>query len=389
MTRGENIYKRKDGRWEGRYKKGYGPNKKIRYGYCYGHSYREVKEKLNRAKANHVSQEAASAKLSTQEDFSYCCWKWIRIHESRWKKSTLAKYSAVLEKHINPYLGAYRMDELNSDIMAGFSEELLNKKHLSGKTVRDILTLVHEMIVSIQQDSGTVLPITICYPKSERKELRVLSLTEQHRLTQYLFQDMDQYKFSVLLALFTGLRIGEICALQWKHVSLDKRVLTVKQTIQRIKNPDTDSEQKTLLLLGSPKTISSIRTVPIIDGLLPFFERFKQDDPEICVITGTYHFAEPRKLQRKFKTYTEDLGLRDVHFHTLRHTFATRCIELGCDTKTLSEILGHSNISTTMNRYVHPSLDLKRKNITKLEESGVFPSSDEPSELSTFQEHLT
>lgn len=387
MARGENIYKRKDGRWEGRYKKGYDHNKKIRYGYCYGHSYREVKEKLNQAKANYLSMGITESKTAEKKDFVCYCLQWIRIHENRLKKSTLAKYNSMLEKHIKPYLGSYCINELNSDIITGFSNELLHKKQLSSKTVQDILTFIHEILVYMQQETGKMFPITISYPKSEHKDLRVLSQEEQQYLTKYLLQDMDQYKFSVLLALFTGLRIGEVCALQWKHVSMDAKLLKVNQTVQRIKNPDIYSERKTVLLLGTPKTISSIRAVPIMDGLLPFFQTFEKNDSEAFVITGNHHFAEPRKLQRKLKEYTTELGLQGVHFHTLRHTFATRCVELGCDTKTLSEMLGHSNISTTMNRYVHPSLDFKRKNIIKLEQSGIFPTSNAPSEISTFSKN--
>lgn len=379
MARGENIYKRKDGRWEGRYKKGYDQAKKIRYGYCYGHSYREVKEKVCKARTDYILCASSKEKADTRKPFETYCMQWIKINESRLKKSTLVKYDSILEKYIRPALGDYFAEELTSDKIADFSNELLHEKKLSEKTVRDILTFLHEIIVYIQQDSGKSLSLSITYPKIKQKELRVLSIEEQRDFIQYLLLDMDIYKFSVLLALFTGLRIGEICALQWKHISLESKVLTVKQTVQRIKNLDDRSENKTTLLLGTPKTISSIRTIPLMDKLMPFFNLFKQDDPDSFFVTGNHHFTDPRKLQRKLKKYTTALDLKDVHFHTLRHTFATRCIEAGCDTKTLSEMLGHSNISTTMNRYVHPSLDFKRKNMEKLEQSGFFPSSDAPS----------
>ena len=137
----------------------------------------------------------------------------------------------------------------------------------------------------------------------------------------------------------------------------------------------------TILQMESPKTLFSYRTIPITDNLAELFKKFLIHEPEAFVLTGKSQFMEPRKLQRKLKMYMDELHLRDVHFHTLRHTFATRCIELGCDTKTLSEILGHSSVSITMNRYVHPSLEHKRKNITKLEQAGFFPPSLKPSEL--------
>lgn len=384
MAKGENIYRRKDGRWEGRYKKGYGKNQKIQYGYCYGHSYRETKEKLDVAKANLILNPFIIPESQSQEDFAFYCVRWLRINEARLKNSTFAKYQTMLSKHIVPELGHYHITEINSDIITIFTNKLLYEKQLAVKTVRDILCFVHQIICYIQTDmKNRVASIIISYPKTEHRELRVLSIDEQHYLTQYLLQDTDIYKFSVLLALFTGLRIGEICALQWKDISIESKSLRVHQTVQRIKNPDYSAKQKTILQMDSPKSLSSFRTIPITDGLASLSKQFMTNDPETFVMTGKKHFIDPRKLQRRLKKYTDELHLQDVHFHTLRHTFATRCIELGCDVKTLSEILGHSSISITMNRYVHPSLEHKRKNITKLEQAGFFPPSQKSSELHT------
>ena len=378
MAKGENIYKRKDGRWEGRYRKGYDSNRKIKYGYCYGHSYKEAKEKLDQAKAEILLNRNTTSKDIYRKNFAEYCIQWLMINESRLKDSTLAKYYSMLEKHIKPLLGKYTPSELDSSVIAEFSSHLLCQKHLSAKTVRDILTFVHKIIVFIQADTRYDLPsFIISYPKPERKDLRVLSRKEQQFFIQYLLTDLDLYKFCVLLALFTGLRIGEICALQWKHISIEAGLLTVKQTVQRIKNPDRQSAKKTMLLLGTPKTASSERTIPVTNGLNELFKIFKTDDPECFVATGTHQFLEPRNLQRRLKKYATELHLSDIHFHTLRHTFATRCIECGCDIKILSEMLGHSNISTTLNRYVHPSLDFKRENMIKLEQAGIFPTVNE------------
>ena len=276
----------------------------------------------------------------------------------------------MLENHIRTKLGNYPLNKLNSDIISEFTDELLCKKQLAPKTVRDILVFVHEVLVRNQ-----LFSITITYPKIERKELRILSVKEQQLLINFLLEDMDIYKFSVLLALCTGLRIGEICGLQWKHISIKTNLLTVKHTVLRIKNLDTSSTKKTILQLGSPKTESSIRTIPFTKGLAELFKKFQVNNPDAFLMTGNDQLIDPRKLQRRLKKYGAELGLKDIHFHMLRHTFATRCVEIGCDIKTLSEILGHSNISTTMDRYVHPSVELKRKNIEKLERSNIFPPS--------------
>lgn len=380
MAKGENIYKRKDGRWEGRYKKGYDKNRKIIYGYCYGHSYRETKEKLNHAKAQWLLQPPAKQTPSSKKTFNEYCTQWMKSNENRLKLSTIAKYHSIMEKHIAPKIGGYVPVELNSDIISRFSDELLYQKHLAVKTTRDILSFVHKIMKYIQDDTGSNLgSITISYPKPKYKELRVLFPEEQQRLTYYLLQNLDIYKFSAILALFTGLRIGEICALQWKSISIESQFLTVTHTLQRVHNPDNSSATKTILQLGTPKTSSSIRTIPLTEGLVELFQIFRTDDPDAFVMTGCEKLMDPRNLQRRLKKYTTELEIADIHFHTLRHTFATRCVELGCDTKSLSEMLGHSNISTTLNRYVHPSLEYKRKNILKLERAGFFSPSIKPS----------
>lgn len=347
MAKGENIYKMKDGRWEGHYKKGYNENKKIKY-----------------------------AMTECEKSFSTYCREWLKINENRLKNSTIAKYETMLRKHILPCIGSYKVHHINSDIISEFTSELLKKKNLSAKTTHDILTFVHEIIVYIQSDARNNMPsIMISYPQIEQKELRILSNEEHQCFMEFLQKDIDIYKFSVVLALCTGLRIGEICGLQWKDISTDYNLLSVRNTVLRVKRRDPLSSQKTWLQLGSPKTKSSIRTIPFTDGIAQLFKKFQINDPDAFVVSCSTHMVDPRKLQRRLKKYTTDLGLEGIHFHTLRHTFATRCIELGCDVKTLSEILGHSNISTTMNRYVHPSIDLKRKNIKKLEQAGFFPPS--------------
>lgn len=311
--------------------------------------------------------------------FGIACEQWMQLKERSLKKSTIAKYRSILDKHIRPALGIYRIRECTSKLLAKFSDDLYCQKHLSEKTIRDILNVVHEILIFIQENLENQLPsVRITYPKIQKQELRVLSPEEQQRLTEYLLKDIDIYKFAVLLSLLTGLRIGEICGLRWENISLETKVLSVTCTVQRIRNPDRYASPKTILYLGTPKTSTSKRTIPFSDGLAQIFQFFqKNHSPDSFLLTGNEKITEPRTLQRKLKKYTEELGMKDIHFHTLRHTFATRCVELGCDIKTLSEILGHSNIATTMNRYVHPSLEMKRKHMEKLEQAGLSaPSKD-------------
>ena len=299
------------------------------------------------------------------------CSQWLEQNKNLWKPSTVAKYDSMIEKHIKPRLGQYLIQEIASEQIACFSYELLYYQQLSVKTVRDILSLLHKIIKDISKDRNLQSePVTMIYPKMASSELRVLTEQEQLRLMQYLNQNLDVYKYAVLLALTTGMRVGEICGLNWKNISLDSGLLKVTQTVQRIRNLDKNAPQKTILQVGPPKTSSSCRTIPFTAGMLERIQQFQVPDKEAYLLTGTNQYAEPRTLQRKLKQYTDELHLQDVHFHTLRHTFATRCVEVGCDIKTLSEILGHASISMTMNRYVHPSIACKKKNMEKLNQAG-------------------
>lgn len=296
--------------------------------------------------------------------FSAVCAKWMTLHAGQWKPSTVSKYERILANHILPEFGDCLIEEIDMERIAVFSGKLTEEKKLASKTTRDILVFLHEILES----TGRMVPFL--YPKPEPADLRVLTEREQHVLTEYLCIGTDRYKLAVLLALTTGLRIGEICGLAWKHISLEEGTLTVQQTVQRIPNQDASMSSKTTLYLGTPKTVSSRRTLPLTPGILKLLGQFYEDNTDIFLITGTSRCADPRILQKKLHQYTRELKLQKVHFHTLRHTFATRCVEIGCDIKTLSEMLGHSDISLTMNLYVHPSLEHKRKNMERLVQAG-------------------
>ncbi len=269
-----------------------------------------------------------------------------------------------------PEFGHCQFSDINTAQLALFSSKLLHEKHLAVKTARDILSLFHKIVTDMSVwSNGTTKQITVIYPKPEFTKFRVLTSEEQNRLTDYLNHETDIYKFAILLSLTTGLRIGEICGLRWRDISAESNTVSVAHTVQRIKNPDKTGEKKTILQLGTPKTQYSNRTIPLTDGMVVLCNHFSKN-PDFFILISSSKYADPRSLQRKLKLYTKDLNLQGVHFHTLRHTFATRCVEVGYDIKTLNEILGHSSISMTLNRYVHPNLDLKRENMKKLEQAG-------------------
>lgn len=366
--KGENIYKRKDGRWEARYIKGHRPDGGIRYGYCYGRTYHEAKGKVTQAKAAVMNHQPLLEK-SRRKRFGVYCDEWLHLKRSSVKESTFNKYEINLEKHIKPRLGEYFSDILSEMMIEQFGYELLHEEMLSAKTVRDILSMLHSILEYAERQNPLMEPIRIVYPKENPREMRVLSCDEQKRFTEYLLKNMDECRFGVLLALLTGLRIGEVCALKWENISTQNRTILVKQTMQRMKNTDSTGKHKTRIVLSTPKSNTSARVIPLSNYTAGLCERWQVRDPEAYILTGEAEkYLEPRTLQNRMKRYTKDCGLEGVHFHTLRHSFATRCVEVGFELKSLSEILGHSSTKITLECYVHSSMELKRENMEKLSE---------------------
>lgn len=278
MAKGENIFKRKDGRWEARYKKGYDTNHKIIYGYCYGHSYREAKEKVTQRKAAVLLNPQPHAKNMQEEIFSEFCNLWLQRQIDSWKPSTVSKYESILEKHILPEFGHCQFSDINTAQLALFSSKLLHEKHLAVKTARDILSLFHKIVTDMSVwSNGTTKQITVIYPKPEFTKFRVLTSEEQNKLTDYLNHETDIYKFAILLSLTTGLRIGEICGLRWRDISAESNTVLVAHTVQRIKNSDKTGEKKTILQLGTPKTQYSNRTIPLTDGMVVLCKHFSKN----------------------------------------------------------------------------------------------------------------
>ncbi len=367
--KGENIYKRKDGRWEARFIKGYHPNGKPKYGSCYGKTYREAKEKVGIAKTAFLDETKRPVPTKIKRRFSYICEEWLRVNRYKVKESTYVKYVNILENHIKPHLGGYLVEALSSSLIEGFGTTLLEEKKLSPKTVKDALTLLYSIMKYTKKHFPVPIDnIEIVYPKLPKSEMRVLTISEQTRFVDYLLKDMDECKFGVLLALLTGMRLGEICALRWENIIDEEQIIKVCSTMQRIKNLDGNIPNKTKIVISDPKSESSQRVIPLTNYTLALCAAMRPKNPHAFVLTGKAdRYLEPRTMQYKMKQYVEDCKLSNVHFHTLRHTFATRCVEVGFEIKSLSEILGHSSPRITLERYVHSSMELKRDNMNKLE----------------------
>lgn len=368
--KGENIYKRKGGRWEARYIKEYALNGKVRYGYCYGKTYREAKEKVNYARSMLFVQKPAE-KGDHPKYFSAYCNEWLILKRSKVKESTYIKYETILTKHIKPKLGNFIPEMLSEITIEQFAHKLLKKNQLSTKTVRDILSVLHAVLDYTKRQNPHMNAVVISYPTEKFKEKRVLTKAEQDKFVRYLKTEMDTCKFGVLLALLTGLRIGEICALRWSDISLDEQVLYVRHSMQRLKTGDPTRMKKTKVIIGMPKSEHSVRKIPLNKDILELCLQWKPKEKDAFILTGKSNaYLEPHMLQYRMQYYTEACDLKGVHFHTLRHSFATRCVEAGFEIKSLSEILGHSSTNITLGCYVHSSLDLKRQNMEKLCSTG-------------------
>ncbi len=370
MRKGENIFKRKDGRWEARYIKGYELSGKAKYGFCYGKTYKEAKDKVTKYKAA-LTVGKPMPLTGTRHRFAFFCDEWLNLRKSKIRESTYIKYDTILRKHIKPKLGSCFPSGITTAVVNEFARELLFEDGLSVKTVHDILVVLNGILkYTAAQFPGFFPTVEINYPKESRKEIRVLSRDEQELFVKYLLNGTDTYKFSVLLMLFSGIRIGELCALKWGNINLQEKTLRITETLQRLHNADSDGETRTRVVIGAPKSGTSARTIPLTEQAVKLCTLFEVKNDAAFVLTGTEKYMEPRALQYRIKKYTKECGLEGVHAHTLRHTFATRAVEVGFEIKSLSEVLGHSTTTITLERYVHSSMELKRSNMNKLTAMG-------------------
>ena len=349
--RGENIYKRKDGRWEGRYKNGFKADGKTRYSSVYGTSYSEVKAVLTAKRA-----EQKSDCLKCNFTFKELSDLWLESIVHNVKESTYSNYNMKLEKHIIPYFGTIRYEKLNVKIFNDFIVGKLSTG-LSPRYVSDICRVIKSITKFARQklnysDKAELLSL----PKCEKKEREMLTTTQQNLLTTYLSDCVSPSNLGIFISAVTGIRIGELCALKWSNVDLEKRIITVTKTMQRIKN--IGGKTATKIIITPPKSKTSAREIPVPDVLYSYLKKM-QCDNDCYVLTGEKAFAEPRTMQYRFRSVLKKLGLPQVNFHALRHMFATKCVDIGVDVKTLSEILGHCSVELTLNRYVHSSLERK------------------------------
>ena len=303
--------------------------------------------------------------MVTEKNISQIADLWKEEKRQFVKKSTFAAYSLIVETHLQPAFG--NLTAVTEKDVQDFVLQKLNGG-LSQKTIKDML-IVLRMILKFgaKKNYCVYAPIDVIFPTDrERQELEVLSIANQKKIMRFVEDNFTFRNLGIFICLSTGIRIGEICALTWDDIDTDNGVIHIRKTIQRIYVKE-NGIKKTELLIDTPKTATSMRDIPMIKDLYEILKPLKKVvNNNYFVLTNEATPTEPRTYRNYYKKLLDKLGIPPIKFHGLRHSFATRCIESKCDYKTVSVILGHSNISTTLNLYVHPNYEQKKKCIDKM-----------------------
>ena len=393
MKKGNNegsIRKRVNGTWEGRYSDGRNDNGRQIQRSVYGKTRKEVAEKLNAVLYNkQCGSYVAPSKLLLKD------WlvQWLQNYAViSIRPSTYINYEGYVYNHISPELGDFPVQNITPVMVQNFYNQKFESGRadggggLSAKTIRNMHNMLHQsfeqakingMIMHNPADGAVI-------PRQEKKEMRVLSVQEQKDLISVLHR--HRLGFAILFDLATGLRIGELCALKWSDVNFNKRTVKISRTLQRIKKSmleKVSGENSTAIMEGNVKTNSGFREIPLPDKIfekliehrglqfaeMKLHEPFYRDNGYIFAMPlGTC--VEPHTMRDALDFLLDAAGIEHANFHALRHTFATRAIENGVNVKTLSDILGHSQVQITMDLYCHSSLDLMRDGMDRV--MGVF-----------------
>lgn len=368
--RGENIYLRKDGRYEGRYVIGKKSNGRTAFGYVYGRKYTDVKRKLELMKAgssvNHTMETAWVGDGSVEV--------WLRIWleeilKPEIKASSYAVYRGMVENHMIPAVGKATLCKVNADTIQYLYDMIRSKKVCQGtaqnicKRFRAALTAAYEAHFLTD-----VPKLPFKKTKKTQNSPEFLSISAQEKLEGQLDPRHNIKDFAVLFSLYTGVRIGECCAVKWKNIHFEDSELLITHTLQRVRTYSGNS--KTCLQYSEPKSQCAVRRIPLTGTLMELLKGMRQSvhgTAEEFVFRSHAHVLEPRALQHHIKKLAEACGIANLHFHTLRHSFATRCLENHIDIKTLAELMGHSTAKFTLDWYGHSTSQQKRKYIDRLE----------------------
>ncbi len=370
--KGENITRRKDGRWEARVICAYDENHHAQYRYLYGRTYAEAKAKKEAVRAD-ILHHALSLPPHIRS-FAELFEEFLLHKQNTVKAATWIHYRHLIAAYLPASLQELPLGKFSPPLIERCAETLLRTggqqgQGLSPKTVRDVLSLLRSVLeYGIRRGYLPANAADFSLPRRPPVKIVLPSEEELRILEAYASEGEDGFRLGLYLSLYTGLRIGELCALRWSDVDLAAAELHVCRTLRRVSLPAPTASRRTEVVITAPKTSSSMRTVPlpafVVAHLTAHHRRLS--DPTAYILTDTSAYIEPSNCYMRYTRLLRQLGLRHYSFHTLRHTFATRCAERGFDAKSLSEILGHADIRMTLDRYVHPSMELKRRHMESL-----------------------
>lgn len=351
--RGENIYKRKDGRWEGRYIRGRTPAGKAEYGYVYAKSYAACREKRRRMEDTLPQKPMLTGEMSVCQAAEF----FLSERRGALKASTIGRYEYMIRHYIVPEIGTILLRDLTAEKLSVFFSRLQDRG-LSCKSTRDVGVLLKTIFKVAKKSCHCDCPGREAeLPAYRSKKIEVFCNQEISSLARKILASPDMTGLCVLLVLNTGLRLGEICALCKSDIDFRSGVLRIERSAARVRE-----ESGTRLVVQSPKSNSSVRLVAVPNDMLELMKTATMNIREDSyLLTNTDMPMEPRTLQYRYRKLLEHCGIRYRNFHALRHTYATRCMESGVDIKSLSELLGHADIRTTLQTYLHSSLAHKKQ----------------------------
>lgn len=301
--------------------------------------------------------------------------QWLNIWLDKYQKNTIKiktyfTYLNLIRLHINPSLGNYELEQINTSLLQDFINSklkhgnLINGTSLSTSTIISITSILKQALKFalklniINNDCFSFLSV----PCLKQREIDAFSLKEQKKIEDYCLNSNKANYFGIVLCLYTGIRIGELLSLTWNDIDFKKRLLYIRHTLTRIKQ-----DEKVITILDEPKTRKSNRIIPLSTTLIRYLKEIKSNSSSIYVIsTRNNSFVSIRSYQRTYQKLLKRCNVKYKNFHALRHTFATRALESGMDIKTLSEILGHTNATITLNRYAHSMMNYKIMMMDKL-----------------------